>query len=199
MPARAKRGPGRRPGESKTRDAILAAARVQFAEHGYKGATLRAIATDADVDPTLVMHYFGSKRALFAVALEWPFDPATIVEQVGRGPRSQIGWRLARFVVSIWDDEQTRAPIMALLRGGIADSEAASVLRGTLEHVFLRPVGDLLDTPDASLRLSLCSSQIVGAGLARYVFKLEPLASLTSDDFADLLGRPLQHFMTGKL
>ena len=35
---------GRRPGESGTREAILAAARRNFSEHGYARSTLRAIA-----------------------------------------------------------------------------------------------------------------------------------------------------------
>src|SRR3954453_21418134 len=147
MPARAKRGPGRRPGESQTRHAILVAARARFAEHGYDGATLRAIAREADVDPTLVIHYFGSKRVLFTVAMQWPFEPDAIVERIGPGPRSQMGKRLAEFFVSIWEDEQTRGQIMAMLRASATDQEAATVLRETLERVVIEPVAELLELP----------------------------------------------------
>ncbi len=48
---------GRRAGESGTREAILAAARAQFAARGYDGATIRAIAAAAAVDPALVHHF----------------------------------------------------------------------------------------------------------------------------------------------
>jgi AcrR family transcriptional regulator len=87
MPQRAgKRRPGRRPGESGTRQAILAAARRQFAERGWDRATIRAIAEDADVDPALVLHYFGSKTVLFSAAMTWPFDTDAAVDQVVTGP-----------------------------------------------------------------------------------------------------------------
>ena len=48
---------GRRGGDSGTREAILDAARKQFAAHGYGGATIRRIAADAGVDPALVHHF----------------------------------------------------------------------------------------------------------------------------------------------
>lgn len=199
MPARAKRRPGRPPGESQTRDAILAAARTHFAEHGWKGATLRAIARDAGVDPTLVLHYFGSKRVLFTSAMEWPFDQLALLDQVVAGPRSELGQRLASFFVSVWEDRQTRGPIMAMLRASTTDPEAAAILRETLAQVVLEPVGELLGPPDGELRMSLCSAQLVGAGIARYAIGLEPLASLDRERFARLLAPSLQHYMTGDL
>ena len=92
-PPAGKRGPGRRPGESGTQQAILDAARTQFAAHGWDRATIRAIARDADVDPALVLHFFGSKAFLFAAAMRWPFDTEAAVEAVSaaRGRSSARG------------------------------------------------------------------------------------------------------------
>ena len=59
---------GRRPGTSDTRDQILAVARRRFATRGYDATSLRAIATDAKVDPALLIHYFGTKEGLFTAA-----------------------------------------------------------------------------------------------------------------------------------
>lgn len=70
---------GRRTGDSGTREAILAAAREQFAEHGYDGATIRAIAAAAAVDPALVHHFYGSKERLFAAAMQLPFVPSEMI------------------------------------------------------------------------------------------------------------------------
>src|SRR5581483_2365423 len=63
---------GRRPGIPDTRDAILDAARRGFASRGYDATTVRAIATEAEVDPALVIHYFGTKEALFVAAAGLP-------------------------------------------------------------------------------------------------------------------------------
>lgn len=46
------------------RERILQAGLRQFAEHGFRGASVRAIATDAGVSPALVLHHYGSKEGL---------------------------------------------------------------------------------------------------------------------------------------
>jgi len=75
-------GLGRHPGESGTRDGILAAARASFAELGYDRATIRGIAAKAQVDPALVLHYFGSKEQLFGAALQVPVEPGEVLRRV---------------------------------------------------------------------------------------------------------------------
>ena len=47
------------------RTRILDAAEKLFAEHGYDGVTLRAIAREADVDVALANYHFGRKHELF--------------------------------------------------------------------------------------------------------------------------------------
>ena len=59
MSGREKKHTGRRPGESQTRTELLEIAARQFAERGYQGTSLRAITSEAGVDPTLVRHFFG--------------------------------------------------------------------------------------------------------------------------------------------
>ena len=198
-PPAGKRGPGRRPGESGTRQAILDAARAQFAAHGWDRATIRAIAGDAGVDPALVLHFFGSKAFLFAAAMKWPFDTDAAVEEVLSGPRSQLGERLASFFLSVWEDPQRREPIMVMLRAATTNAQAAELLRETLMTVFLGPLGARLEVPDAELRMSLCSAQLIGLGTARYIVAFEPLASLEPERVVELVGPGLQRYMTADL
>ena len=194
-----RRGPGRRPGESGTRQAILDAARARFAEHGWDRTTIRAIAADADVDPALVLHYFGSKQVLFTAAMAWPFDTDAAVEQVVAGPRAELGLRLASFFLSNWEDPERREPIMAMLRGAATNEQAAAQLRETLMTLFLAPLGERLEAGDAELRMSLCSAQLIGLGTARYIVGFEPLASLPPERVAALVAPALQRYMTGDL
>jgi AcrR family transcriptional regulator len=192
-----KRGPGRRPGESGTRQAILDAARARFAEHGWDRATVRAIAGDAGVDPALVLHFFGSKQVLFTAAMSWPFDTDAAVEQVASGPRSQLGRRLVAFFLSIWEDPERREPLTVMLRAATTNEQAAALLRESLMMLFLAPLGERLEMADAELRMSLCSSQLIGLGTARYVLAFEPLASLAPERLVELVGPNLQRYMTG--
>ena len=78
-----------------TRQAILQAARVRFATDGYDRATIRAIAADAGIDPSLVMRYFGSKEQLFVAATD--FDLHT--PDLAASPPQERGARLVRHFI----------------------------------------------------------------------------------------------------
>src|SRR5919201_4073088 len=188
MPKRTGKRPGRRPGENQTRQAVLSAARAQFAQHGWNGATVRAIARDADVDPALVLHFFGSKRVLFTAATSWPFETAEAVDQIVTGPRSRLGHRMAAFMLSIWEDPERREPILGMLRAATTDPQAGELLSESLMTLILEPVGEALDQPDVELRMSFCSSQLIGLGTARYILHMEPLASLDVERTAEIVG-----------
>ena len=60
--------PGKR--SDRTKAAILRAARERLAAHGYDRTTIRAVAADAGIDPSMVMRYFGNKAQLFDAALD---------------------------------------------------------------------------------------------------------------------------------
>lgn len=53
-----------------TRARILAAATEAFAEHGFAGARVEAIAAAAEVNMRMIYHYFGDKGGLYVAVLE---------------------------------------------------------------------------------------------------------------------------------
>ncbi len=74
--------PARRPRDAAaTADRILQAAIAEFAEHGYTGARIDAIARRADANMRMLYHYFGSKKALYLHVLEAVFEDIRIQEQ----------------------------------------------------------------------------------------------------------------------
>ena len=125
----ASRGPGRRPGPSDTRETILAAARALFAEKGYDGASLRAIARAADVDPALVHHYFGNKEGVFVEAMRFPADPAVVFPRITAFPKERLGEAMVRVFLEIWGDDERREPLIAMLRSAMTNERAATLLR----------------------------------------------------------------------
>ncbi|HEV3001535.1 MAG TPA: TetR family transcriptional regulator [Solirubrobacteraceae bacterium] len=190
---------GRRPGESNTREALLAAAREQFAETGYERTTVRAIARRAGVDPALIFQFYGSKEGLFTAAVAWPFTPDEAVAAIADGPRSQMGRRLATFFTVVWDDPERRAPVLGMMRAATTSELAARLLRESLQQHVLGPVAERLALPDADLRMSLVGAQLVGVGLARYILRMEPMASLDTEGLVDLVAPVFQRYLTGKL
>jgi AcrR family transcriptional regulator len=199
MPQRAGKRPGRRPGESRTREAILAAARAHFAARGWDAASVRGIARAAGVDPALVLHFFGSKEQLFVAATDWPFEPDEALARIASGPPSEMGLRLVSFFLSVWDDPARRQPVMGMLRAASTSPDAAALLRQTLAERLFAPLGERIEHRDAALRLSLCGAHLIGLGIARYIVALEPLASLSSEAVARLVAPALQRYLTDEL
>jgi len=191
---------GRRPGNQDTRASILEAARQAFAEKGFDKASIRAIAGDAGVDPALVHHYFGTKEKLFLAAMNAPINPAELIPQALSGPREQAGERLVRLVLSVWDSPAGAAAV-AMFRSALSNEWTARLLREfVVTQVLRRAIGELISDPEqASLRSSLVASQIAGLAVARYVLKVEPLASADPELIAAMIGPNVQRYLDGPL
>lgn len=190
---------GRRPGGAGTREAILTAARRLFAERGYAGASMRAIAAAADVDAALITHFFGSKAGLLAAATEWPFDPEEKIPQVLAGGPSQVGERLAAQFVHTWDREGARNPLITLLRAAATEPDAARLLGEALRTRIFGPLFAGLGVDRPEVRANLVASQLGGLALARYIVGFEPLASTPAKDVIAWVAPTLQRYLTEPL
>jgi TetR/AcrR family transcriptional regulator len=76
---------GRRRGE-QTREAILTAAEAAFAEHGFDGARIDAIAAASGYNKTLIFRYFGDKLGLYAEVLRRVDRQASALQAQLLGP-----------------------------------------------------------------------------------------------------------------
>lgn len=186
---------GRRPGGADTRGVVLAAARAEFAARGYEKASMRGIARVAGVDPALLHHYFGSKDRLFLEVLDFPLDPRTVAEQIVSGERAEVGERIARFVLTLWDDAAVRQRLLAVLRSAASSEEVAAMLRGFAVRELVGRIAEGLDVPQPELRVELVLSQVIGLAMARYVIGMEPLASASAEDLVPLLGPTIQRYL----
>jgi AcrR family transcriptional regulator len=190
---------GRRPGVSGTREAILDAARRAFAEHGYQHATIRGVADLAGVDPALVHHYFGTKQALFVAAVQLPVNPVEQLMAVLAEDPGQAGERMVELFLSIWDHAADQSPLLALVRSAVGDEHAAAMLREFIAEEVLGQIAHRLGSPDAQLRATLVGSQIIGLAMARYIVKVEPLASAPAAQVVAAIGPTLQRYLTGDI
>ncbi|WP_344881481.1 TetR family transcriptional regulator [Allokutzneria multivorans] len=189
---------GRRPAGEDTRRALLEAARRSFAENGFAGATVRAMATEAGVDAAMVNHWFGGKEGLFAAAMELPVDPKQISEMLLTGPLEEMGERIVRTFLGVWDGAGGGA-FVALMRSASSNENAARMLREFISTMVFGPIAKRVGPDRPDLRASLCGTQIAGLGMVRYVIKLEPLASADHDTLATSVGPNLQRYLTGDL
>ncbi len=196
MTVRAIRGRGRPTGVSDTRAKIIKAARTAFAESGYDGATIRRIAGDAEVDPALVHHYFGTKEALFAEVVKFPMPPSDFLDLVLADGPDHAGERIARAFLGLGDNPATRDALIALLRSAMASQVSAKLLREFISRGPLSRMSASLDGPDVRLRVELAMAQVIGMLVSRHVLRLEPLASASNDEVVAYLAPTIQRYLT---
>jgi AcrR family transcriptional regulator len=187
---------GRRPGTAETRDAILTAARSEFGARGFDGATIRAIAAAAGVDPALVMYFFGSKQQLFLDSIQLTLKPGEALPHLLDAGVEAIGERLTRFYLGLWEDPETREAVAAIVRSAFSHEGAAEVIRGFLTSEVFGRLAEHLPGPNPELRIELAGSHLVGLAIARHILRAEPLASADIEDVIRQVAPTIQRYLT---
>ena len=203
QPERSTRTPrtGRRPGAAgtETREAIRAAARRLFAERGFEGASMRAIASEAGVDAALITHFFGSKANLLSAAIDWPFDLERELPRLLSAGGDHVGERLVALFVRTWDRQGSRHPVITLLRAAMNEPSAADLLADFMRTRLFGPLLAELGSDQPDTRGNLVAAQLGGLGLARYILRFEPLASAQPRDVVRWVAPGVQRYLTAPL
>jgi AcrR family transcriptional regulator len=189
---------GRRPGGADTRAQLLDAARVEFAERGYEGATVRRIAERAGVDAAMVNHWFGGKEALFTASLNIPVDPGQIIASILPGDPEQLGERVIAQFLTVWD-ATGGGPLAAMIQSIASHDAAARMMREFVGHVLVGRIVEAVAPDQHDLRAGLCGAQVFGLGMVRYVLKLEPVASADHATLIAAVAPSLQRYLTHPL
>jgi AcrR family transcriptional regulator len=173
-----------------TKAAILTAAREQFGTVGFQAATIRAIAAEADVDPAMVMRYFGNKDKLFAAAAEFDLKFPSF-EGV---PRGKLGRSLVAHFLERWEGDEV---LVILLRSSATNAEAAQRMREIFGAQLQPLVATLVPCGEVAARAGLIATQILGLALCRFVLRLPPIVDMSRDEVVRWLGPTIQRYLDG--
>lgn len=177
----------------RTRNAILEAAKKQFADQGYERTTIRDIAALASIDPAMVMRYFGSKEELFARVAEFDLK----LPDVTKLDRDSIGEELILHFLALWEGERPNAGLPILLRSAASNEYAATKLRDLFTTQVVPAIARAGGKSGAAERAGLVSSQLLGLALCRYVLKLPPVVDASHDMIVREVGRTIQRYASG--
>ncbi|CAM5317728.1 putative HTH-type transcriptional regulator BetI [Streptomyces afghaniensis 772] len=173
-----------------TRAAILDAARERFAADGYERATIRAIARDAGIDPSMVMRYYGSKEGLFAAAVTVDLK----LPDLGPLPREEVGSALVTHFLAMWEETEV---LTALLRVGATSQAGAERMQGIFQDQLLPVARQVCPDPEqVPARAALTATQLLGMALARYVLRLPPAVALSRQEIVAWLAPTVQRYLT---
>lgn len=179
---------GRPVGNDSTRNDILVKAREVFGQKGYSNASIRTIATAAGVDPSTVMHFFGTKDALFKAVVS---DVAAATQPVIEALRRQVGGEeLAMIYLAIWEEAAIGAAMKAIVRTSMGSEEAMGLLKITMTSKFLAALDWV-----PPLERELVIMTLMNIGIGRYLVKLPELARADVKTIARRMGPVLDMYL----
>jgi len=196
--------PSRRRGRTPniSRERILDASLVEFAKHGYEGATTASVARRIGVTQPLIHYHFGSKEALWRAAVELAFSQmAPLLEGLEDAPGSEVRERMHTIVRRFVHYSAQHPEVSRLI---IAESAVPGPRLEWMTEKHLRPVMRRIEQSFRAARdagvvkdLSLESLVFVllgalphffdGAPLIGLLWGIDPTAPEHVDAFADTL------------
>lgn len=146
--------------KAETRERVLAAAEAVFAESGFRGATMAAIAERAGISTGNVYRYFPSKEDLFETLF-----PESFAEELMRLLKKRVG-SLTRTEDLLELDAEARGDAEALLRFWVehrrkvvvlldrAEGSVRADVRERFVEALVRPTSDALRQRAGGRRLT---------------------------------------------
>lgn len=181
MAKRQSRTIGRPLGTDSTRGDILAAARKAFGATGYDGASVRAIAASAGVDPSTVIHFFGTKDGLFQAVVKGIADATgPLLADLERGAS---GKDIVKAYLHIWEDDASAAAMRAAIRTAMGSERAMQLFQKTMLRRVLAAIANR-DTFYAEL----LTTHLIGLGIGRYIARMPELSKVSIDTIAERVG-----------
>jgi len=162
----------------RTEARILDAATQSFFAVGYERTTIRAVASAAEVDAGLVMHYFGSKQALFRRVID-----AAPLPEITAAPG-----QAAEHILAGLADRLASAPVASLtiLRSMLTNPEAAEAV-GSAARRYQAQIARAIPAEDADLRAAIINALVLGVTVSRYLVKADELAGADPAQVVELL------------
>ncbi len=108
-----------------------------------------------------------------------------------------LGARLLERLLTVWDEPASGAQLADVLRSASGQHE---MLRDFLSRQIVPRLAAAIDAPtpaEAELRATAVAAQVLGLLLARYVLRVEPIASATRAEVAALIAPTIQRYVDG--
>ena len=181
----------------RTRQRLVEVAGRHFAEHGYDGTSVRAVASEAGVAANLITRYFGGKAGLFAAATTIDLQARAVLP----GPPATLGDRIAYGVVDRWESAGAADPLLMMIRSAGTSPSAAEALAKFFATQASGPLAEHLTATlgctarDAADRASAVGAFILGVVTSRYIMRSGPLAHADRASLTAWLGDRLQRLL----
>ena len=178
---------------------IIDAARASFAHNGWAGTTLRGVAREVEVDPALLHYYFSSKEELLDASTRPPEAWLDSIATTNSVPLRERGEAIVRNVIWGWNQPEISEVLGSILMTAAHEPRTREKLRAFVTASLLPAIADRIEGEERLLRASLVATQVIGLVMMRWVWEIEPIASLPEDELVALVAPNIQRYLTGRL
>lgn len=192
-------GPGRPKGSNRdTKSRISKIAAKQFSEIGYEKTTIRSVAEASNVDPKLIMHYFGNKEKLFASTMTMPQEAAAAMTLLNIIPKKYWG---ARITDIVWLSKKTKSTktLVGIIRASASEEKAAEMLREFYSENLFNPMLKSLKVDNKEIRSVMLSSLMVGFTFNNEILNLFEYLGVPDKKSKSLFAKTVQAILTSDL
>jgi AcrR family transcriptional regulator len=161
----------------RTKAAILTAARARFAAHGYERTTIRGVAEDARIDPSMVMRYYGNKAQLFDAALAIDLR----MPDLSNVSADDLPRTLVRHFLTRWEGDPADDALLVLTRSAVTNEHAAARMHDVFTTQVAPALAAAVGPEVAAHSAGLVAAQLLGLALTRYLLRLPAVTALTPD------------------
>jgi len=184
---------------ASTRQLLLESAQREISEHGYSRVSLRSVARDAAVDPSLIRHYFGSRQNLLDEAVEAEGSIGPLAARVLHGAPAAVGVRAVRALLEWWETQRTSATSLARLSASLTNADVARTVQDDLVSTFFMRIAEQVSADHQALRAELAAGQMLALAFARHLVGEPVLAAADREELVRIVGRTVQRLLTEPL
>lgn len=157
---------------------------------------MRAIATEAGVDPALVRHFYTDKETLFAQAMAQRTEIPARVDAALRGDPETVGRRLTDAYFGLWEDDELRPVLLGLVRGAVTSPRVAEMFVQTMSTRVDGSVPRAIPGDPRAQGFALAATHLLGTAIARHVIELPVLVAMSHDELVDDIAPAIQHYLS---
>ncbi|MFN5060094.1 MAG: TetR/AcrR family transcriptional regulator [Chloroflexota bacterium] len=190
---------GRRRGANgDARGDIMRAAKQCFAAKGYHRATMREIGSLANVDPSLIVHYFGSKEQLFAESVITDIPDLNLPNRLAGIPQERWGITLAEIFVEIAGNNEWFKTLISVLRAAASEPKAADMVAGIFRNAIIEKFA-VLGLSHTHQRATLLVSFMIGVAYTGHVVGLDQFITAPPEIRRALIAAFIQPILTAPI
>ncbi len=173
-----------------TKIRILEAAKSLFAELGFDRTTVRLVAAKADIHPSMIIRYFGSKERLFAAAVDFDLQ----LPDFAAMKQDERGRTLALHLLERWEGPDAGDELPALLRVAVTHPDGKAILHQLFKEQLAPTIAKLHPPKQAATCAALLATQALGLAFTRYVAGIPGVVSLSEKQIVEFIGETFQRY-----